>query len=341
MNAYANGEKRYPNENTANYGKESLAKSNLLNEGLYSVVSSPILETKPSPILETLTTPIMSGYESLVFEHSHKTELEKGYETVAKAAPAEDMSVSPKAKTKKKEPPQKKKTPPKSASNPPKQQQNKTQKPKENIDTKMPNPMMEAARKAEQEQTLRIKWKETAWDIKKNVEDTFQNKTLREQLNTKVCPHCGAKIAKNRKYCNICGKPADGKGLPPSPVEYHDTDPKKSLKADGTESKLLAILSYLGILVLIPLFSPKHSNFSHFHMKQGTVLMVAFIVARVLNWISTMRFQATGVMMVILSGITFLSMMIIFFIYIMRIRGIIHVIQGKEEEVPIIGKYAL
>ena len=41
----------------------------------------------------------------------------------------------------------------------------------------------------------------------------------------------------------------------------------------------LSLLSYLGILVLVPIFLVKRSRFARFHANQGLVLLIAGIVS--------------------------------------------------------------
>lgn len=48
---------------------------------------------------------------------------------------------------------------------------------------------------------------------------------------------------------------------------------------DVDEQKLLAALSYLAVLVLVPLLTRRDDPFVLFHAKQGLVLLVALIVA--------------------------------------------------------------
>lgn len=46
----------------------------------------------------------------------------------------------------------------------------------------------------------------------------------------------------------------------------------------SSENKLMAVLAYLGILVLVPLLTKKDSSFVQFHAKQGLVLFIAEII---------------------------------------------------------------
>jgi len=54
---------------------------------------------------------------------------------------------------------------------------------------------------------------------------------------------------------------------------------------DIEDNKLIAALSYLGILVLIPLLAKKESKFAQFHAKQGLVFLGIFILGMFVFWI--------------------------------------------------------
>ena len=56
---------------------------------------------------------------------------------------------------------------------------------------------------------------------------------------------------------------------------------------DIEENKILALLSYLGVLVLVPLFGKKDSPFVQFHAKQGLVLLIGWVISwfPVFGWI--------------------------------------------------------
>ena len=51
---------------------------------------------------------------------------------------------------------------------------------------------------------------------------------------------------------------------------------------DIQENKIIALLSYLGILVLVPLLAKKDSPYAQFHAKQGLVLLIAWIIITII-----------------------------------------------------------
>ncbi len=95
---------------------------------------------------------------------------------------------------------------------------------------------------------------------------------------------------------------------------------------DIEQNKLMALLSYLGILVLIPLLAKKDSPYAQFHAKQGLVLLLGWIAATVINVIP------------ILGQIVFVLCSI--FLFVLFIIGIINALSGNVKELPLIGQFA-
>lgn len=87
---------------------------------------------------------------------------------------------------------------------------------------------------------------------------------------------------------------------------------------DIRENKIWALLSYLGVLCLIPLLAKKDSKFAQFNAKQGLLMFILefFIWIPVLGW---------------LLGIA---------LFIAWIFAVINVLQGKYWKIPILGDYA-
>ncbi len=94
----------------------------------------------------------------------------------------------------------------------------------------------------------------------------------------------------------------------------------------GGDKNMIAILSYLGILVIIPLLVAKNDEFVKYHVKQGLVLLITFIAISFVAWIPIL-----GWLFGFFAWLTCLVLMII---------GIINVLGGKKKQLPIIGKYA-
>lgn len=96
--------------------------------------------------------------------------------------------------------------------------------------------------------------------------------------------------------------------------------PEETKSSSGQKNVGMAVLSYLGILVLIPLLTDaKKDPFVKFHIKQGLVLLIADIVASFIIWVP------------------FIGWILWLGIVVLLIIGIINAANGQEKELPVIG----
>lgn len=95
---------------------------------------------------------------------------------------------------------------------------------------------------------------------------------------------------------------------------------------DVEENKVFAALSYLGILVLIPLLVKKDSKFAMEHAKQGLVLFIIEMILWVINFIPIL-----GQILWIVVGIVLL---------IVSLMGLIYALQGKFWKIPFVYDWA-
>ena len=87
-------------------------------------------------------------------------------------------------------------------------------------------------------------------------------------------------------------------------------------------NKLMGILSYIGILVLIPIFAAKDDPFVRYHANQGLVNFIVALVAGVLTAIPIVGIVAG------LVGIV---------CFVFSILGIINAVKGEMKPLPFIG----
>ena len=92
------------------------------------------------------------------------------------------------------------------------------------------------------------------------------------------------------------------------------------------DNKVIAILSYIGVLCLIPLLMKKDDKFVFFHAKQGLVLFIAEIITYFILMIPIL-----GWIIAPIASLIWLALSII---------GIVNVLGGEMKELPILGKYA-
>ena len=103
--------------------------------------------------------------------------------------------------------------------------------------------------------------------------------------------------------------------------EKKEETPVPAPSSSGKNTGMAAIC-YLGILVFIPMLTKdKNDPFVKFHIKQGLVLLIAYVVTGFIFWIPLVGW-AIGVIM-----------------FILFIMGIMNALGGKETKLPIIGQF--
>ncbi|MCX6812050.1 MAG: hypothetical protein NTW79_00285 [Candidatus Berkelbacteria bacterium] len=86
--------------------------------------------------------------------------------------------------------------------------------------------------------------------------------------------------------------------------------------------KLITLLSYLPIIFLVPLFAFRKDQFIQYHAKQGVIMFMLAILFSFSFWISALAW-------------------ILWLVYIVIwVTGVINVLTGKIEPVPVVGKIA-
>lgn len=112
---------------------------------------------------------------------------------------------------------------------------------------------------------------------------------------------------------------------------------------DIQQNKFMAILSYFGLLALIPYFGAKQSPYAQYHAKQGMNLMIADIgvgiLAFLLGLIKVTRTYLFYEYKVTPGWVVFIQAILWLIVIAFSIIGIVNAAQGKAKELPIIGKY--
>lgn len=90
-----------------------------------------------------------------------------------------------------------------------------------------------------------------------------------------------------------------------------------------SEDKLMAALSYLGVLVLVPLVMRPADQAIRFHAKQGLVIFLGEIVA-----------VLAGIWLTAVGNVLFALMLIA------SVLGLISALQGKQWKIPGVGHVA-
>jgi len=92
------------------------------------------------------------------------------------------------------------------------------------------------------------------------------------------------------------------------------------------KNRIFAAVSYLWILVLIPILYKRDNEFIMFHARQGLVVLIASFFSSLISWIPSLGY--------------YLSMIAGLGLAVLALLGIINALDGKQWEMPILGKYA-
>ncbi len=126
------------------------------------------------------------------------------------------------------------------------------------------------------------------------------------------CKNCGKLLEEDEHFCTSCGTPTQEPATAPPPTPMQQKD-------QAINDTLLAVLSYLGILFLIPLIMGK-SEFVRFHTNQGLVLLIADVICAAVPLI----------------GLVGTVCLLVF-----RIMGIVYAAQNQMKELPLIGQFKI
>ena len=187
------------------------------------------------------------------------------------------------------------------------------------------------------------------------------------------CENCGSPLEENLKFCPNCGTKLEA--APAAPVEEPFAEPAPAAPevpveepaaavppvqekienvfrqvndtADTSgaysaqqvsDGKVMAVLSYFGILVLIPIFAAKDKPFARFHANQGLVLLIVDILWGIINRILGAILGGIPVLGGIWGVVSFLVGLAIF---VLAILGIINAAKGRTKELPFIGAFRI
>lgn len=88
----------------------------------------------------------------------------------------------------------------------------------------------------------------------------------------------------------------------------------------------MALLSYLGPLVIVSLLVGKNDPFVKFHVKQGLTVFTLEVIV----WVLSSMLWSLWMLLNIINLATL----------VLSIIGIVNVLQGKQKELPLVGSYA-
>lgn len=97
-------------------------------------------------------------------------------------------------------------------------------------------------------------------------------------------------------------------------------------KPEGNKISAMALISYIGILSLVPYLAKEKDEFVRFHAKQGLALFIAEIGTMMLWMVPFLGFFVIQILNLIW--------------LVLSILGIVNVVNNKKEKLPVIGDLA-
>ena len=140
--------------------------------------------------------------------------------------------------------------------------------------------------------------------------------------------------------------PVDAPISPSSPAaNVEAAQLKKQAAAEQEEdirkNKGMALLCYLGVLVVIPMVFGLHSKFVRHHANQGLILFTLEIIA----WAGCKTAMLLGYPLVHLSAMVYLTSLIGGLIWLgftlLALMGLLHVAGDSYASLPVIGEYEI
>lgn len=151
------------------------------------------------------------------------------------------------------------------------------------------------------------------------------------------CPSCGTKreevAAAGAQASQQAGAASTAAGIMNTPDSTNQFDAK-----DIEESKVMAVLAYLGILILVPILAAPNSKFARFHSNQGLILIIASVGYSIVASILSFILAFIPVIGWIISALVWLVSCAF---VVLVILGIVNAAGGKAKELPLIGKFKI
>ena len=127
------------------------------------------------------------------------------------------------------------------------------------------------------------------------------------------CKKCGTQVQEDIKFCPKCGTEIQNQ------AEINDVE----------SNKIMAVISYLGVLIIIPLLKGEYKNspFLRFHLNQAILFCIGWALTILLNVIP------------FIGGL--LGGLFSFALAILEIVCIVYAVKGETKTFPIISKFKI
>ena len=146
-----------------------------------------------------------------------------------------------------------------------------------------------------------------------------------------TCRFCGQTMSPTHNRCTACARSVD--------AAQGDYTPYFN-KKDKDSHHITAMLSYLSVLVIIPLIFARRSHYARFHANQGlvlTIISLAYTLATRI-FVSFLDILFGGVYVAIPTTLSSIFNFGSIFFLILLALGISNAVNGRAKELPLIGR---
>lgn len=105
-------------------------------------------------------------------------------------------------------------------------------------------------------------------------------------------------------------------------MEETSNQPQKQ----GSNANIMALISYIGFLCLIPILTKEKDEFVRFHAKQGLVLLIVELAGWIVLGLIPLLFALYYILEIVC--------------LVLSIIGIMNVLNKQKKEIPVIGQFA-
>lgn len=177
------------------------------------------------------------------------------------------------------------------------------------------------------------------------------------------CSKCGKSIDDNSAFCPNCGNPVKSESMSNDFNDFFAEDTADvsndvgsisepqtvyNSNTDIADNKVMAVLSYFGLLVLIPIFGAKDSKYAQYHASQGLTLSLCSLAYSFCSWLITFllglifkpsyNYFFGYIPNPIISIISIVLGLGSIFFFVLAIMGIVNAASGKYKMLPLVGK---
>lgn len=156
------------------------------------------------------------------------------------------------------------------------------------------------------------------------------------------CTKCGKQIPDGQILCDQCVAQQSSSN---SAQWTGKEETYRFHPMDIQNNKIMAVLSYIGILVLVPIFAAKNSPYARYHANQGLLLLLAGVIwgmfySIVAVCLTILSLFIPFLWMISFAVISILGILSLVFLAL-AIYGIVNAATGKAKPLPVLGRFTL